>query len=306
MMNQPEFFDLLNAARKLEETGDYRILRKIGGNLDDEYPEAHWPAEDDTVGVVIDVETTGTTPDSEVIELSAIKFFYSPSLKRITSRWLGRKNGLFHAYQQPKAAISEEITKLTGITNEMVAGKAIPLAQLDEWIGPAGIVIAHNAAFDRPFAERYSERLKQALWACSMSQVNWRGYGCTSRGLEALATYRGWFYEAHRSTADCWATLALLADLSEMHWPGVLPFEQLLVAAGQRTARIWAIGAPFERKDELKARGYRWSSGERGAPKAWFIDVPDGTERAEIDAICTFSRPRVDMIEPRERFKAAT
>ena len=32
--------------------------------------------------------------------------------------------------------------------------------------------------------------------------------------------------------------------------------------------------APFELKDTLKARGYRWNDGSDGRPKAWFIDRP--------------------------------
>nr|WP_243444409.1 hypothetical protein [Acetobacter persici] len=38
--------------------------------------------------------------------------------------------------------------------------------------------------------------------------------------------------------------------------------------------RIWATQAPFESKETLKARGYRWNDGMDGRPKAWFIDLP--------------------------------
>ena len=47
----------------------------------------------------------------------------------------------------------------------------------------------------------------------------------------------------------------------------------LLAAARQPTWRIWAEASPFEAKDILKARGYRWSSGEDGRRKSWYADL---------------------------------
>lgn len=35
-------------------------------------------------------------------------------------------------------------------------------------------------------------------------------------------------------------------------------------------------------RGELKKRGYRWSSGEDGRPKAWFIDVDEEKRDEEI------------------------
>ena len=32
---------------------------------------------------------------------------------------------------------------------------------------------------------------------------------------------------------------------------------------------------PFDKKDILKHRGYRWSSGNDGNPKAWYADIPE-------------------------------
>jgi DNA polymerase-3 subunit epsilon len=32
-------------------------------------------------------------------------------------------------------------------------------------------------------------------------------------------------------------------------------------------------GCPFDMKDHLKARGYRWSDGSDGRPKSWWIEV---------------------------------
>ena len=56
----------------------------------------------------------------------------------------------------------------------------------------------------------------------------------------------------------------------------MLPFVYTLEGAITDTpaVRFWAVGAPFETKDELRARGYRWMPTERdGVPQSWWTDV---------------------------------
>ena len=45
--------------------------------------------------------------------------------------------------------------------------------------------------------------------------------------------------------------------------------DRLLEKARRPGWRIWAENSPFELKDELKARGYRWNGDGRPNPKAW-------------------------------------
>ena len=49
--------------------------------------------------------------------------------------------------------------------------------------------------------------------------------------------------------------------------------QQLLSTARQTTVIVRAIGAPFEAKDELKRRGYRWDGGDKGHPRYWWREV---------------------------------
>jgi len=56
----------------------------------------------------------------------------------------------------------------------------------------------------------------------------------------------------------------------------------LLEQARKPSWRIWAENSPFELKDALKARGYRWNGEGNGAPKAWYIDVADAERDAEL------------------------
>ena len=63
--------------------------------------------------------------------------------------------------------------------------------------------------------------------------------------------------------------------------------------------RIWAEQSPFELKDELKRRGYRWSDGADGRPRSWYIDVDEANAAAETE----FLRTTIYMrdVEPRGR-----
>jgi DNA polymerase-3 subunit epsilon len=56
----------------------------------------------------------------------------------------------------------------------------------------------------------------------------------------------------------------------------------LLDRARRPIVRLWAVGSPFDLKDVLKARGYRWSDGNGGTPKAWWRDVEEDQLGAEL------------------------
>ncbi|POH33710.1 hypothetical protein ATY30_01625 [Sinorhizobium americanum] len=58
--------------------------------------------------------------------------------------------------QRPSDSIPPEITRLTGISDEMVAGQMIDVGQPGSIIEPADLVIAHTASFGRPFCEAFS------------------------------------------------------------------------------------------------------------------------------------------------------
>ena len=98
--------------------------------------------------------------------------------------------------------------------------------------------------------------------------------------LAYLASGAGFFYDKHRAVNDCLAAVELLAR--PLPKSGALGLAKLLERARRPTWRIWAEGAPFERKDALKARGYRWNSDYGGAPRAWYIDVDEADREAEL------------------------
>ncbi|SRR6266702_2908700 len=121
---------------------DYRVLRRLVRR------ELFTPSDKQATktGILLDVETTGLDQrKDEVIELGMVKFDYLPD---------GRLAGLrdtFASFNEPTTPIPLEVTALTSITDEMVAGHRIDEEIVSSFVGDAVIVIAHNAdRRDRP------------------------------------------------------------------------------------------------------------------------------------------------------------
>jgi DNA polymerase-3 subunit epsilon len=267
LSSRPMGSDIVKAEawiQRLESTGKFLVLRRFDG-----CPKYNEPGNgDDTChAAALDLETTGLDQDTDaIIQMSVVRFTYSKRSGRICSV----EDPLTY-FEDPGRPIPPEITDLTGIADRDVAGERIDDAALTEWLSPVSLIIAHNAAFDRPFAERRIPALKDKWWACSMQDVPWKPAGMSSTKLEYLLIKRcNCFYGAHRADNDCRAVIHLLATPFD---DGTLPMRLLLERARSRTLRLWAQGAPIELKDQLKARGYRWSPGQDGRRRSWYRDV---------------------------------
>jgi len=251
-------------ARRLTETGEYRILRRI-------HPRDHYADDDGTpkkIGVVLDVETTGLDPaKDEIIELAMIKFEFSADGR------IFRVLDTFSKLREPSVPISAEITVLTGISTEDVEGQAIDPEHVAAFVADAAIIIAHNAGFDRKFCERAWPCFERKAWACSIEEVDWRAEGFEGSRLGYLLAGCGLFHDGHRAAADCQALLEVLS-LPLPHSED-LALKQLLDAARKPTVRVWAQNSPFDLKEVLKARGYRWNDGSDGMPRSWWVDIPE-------------------------------
>jgi DNA polymerase-3 subunit epsilon len=76
---------------------------------------------------------------------------------------------------------------------------------------------------------------------------------------------------------------------------------------GARPCAFGPSNPPFELKDELKQRGYRWSDGADGRPKSWYRDVDEQGHASEIDFLqkVIYLRdvePRVQAVNAFNRF----
>jgi DNA polymerase-3 subunit epsilon len=263
--------DLEGMAAALEASGDYRVLRRLQARS----AQAPAPGVATRTGLFVDVETTGLdAARCEIIELAMTPFTYS------LEGQVFAVGAPFHQLREPSHPIPPEITAITGLTDAMVAGHVIDADAVAHFAAPAALVIAHNAAFDRRFLERFCAVFTTKPWACSMSQVAWAEEGFEGVKLSYLASGAGFFYDKHRAVHDCLAAVELLArPLPKSGRPAL---QQLLEQARKPTWRIWAENSPFDLKDQLKARGYRWNGEGTAAPRAWYIDVADEAREAEL------------------------
>ena len=248
----------------LARPDDFKVLERIPFTQH----TAQWPLQlfepvgDEVEMVILDTETTGLlAKDDDIIELGLVKLLYSKSLNRITAI-----TEVVSVYEDPMRPIPEFVTRLTGISDEMVAGQRIDDAWLSAWLSNKPLIVAHNAQFDRPFFELRFPSLSELYWACSFKGIDWSGLGFESRKLKYLLQDSGWFYEGHRASIDCLAVAWLLYTVPDA-------LSQLLTTARQTSVIVRAIGAPFDAKDALKSRGYRWDGGDKGHPKHWWREI---------------------------------
>jgi len=127
--------------------------------------------------VILDTETTGFDSSAEkIIELGLVSVLFSPSLMKITMI-----SDVASMYEYPGKPIPEVIT---GITDDMVAGRSLDEDRVAEFLWDDPLVIAHHAGFDRPFFEKRFPGYSNLRWACSI-----KGVDC-AQGTSTKATGR--------------------------------------------------------------------------------------------------------------------
>ena len=174
----PEQWDAVTAARlakALEQSGRYRVIERLErrGRYSD------GPCASPRAGVFVDVETTGTaTATDRIIQLAMVPFTFDSSGRifdvQESRTWL----------EDPGVPIPEEVTRLTGITDEMVHGQRIDDDVVNQLLADTHLVVAHNAAFDRAFCER---RLPRS--GMSTGHAAWLTFRRRARG-SAIAVSR--------------------------------------------------------------------------------------------------------------------
>lgn len=230
-------------------------------------------------GCALDVETTGRHTDRDKVIEIGIRVF---RFHRETGEVLAWGEG-YSALEDPGEPLLPEIVRITGITDDQVRGKAIDWDRVRDLLQASAIVLAHNAAFDRPFLDRYVSVSQSKIWGCSFRQVNWAEKGFPSQKLEVLAIYHGFFNVAHRALADADALLHLL------HMPdpalGTPYLKELLENARRPMCVVWALQSPIETKGVLRDRGYRWNTQQRVWSKLVYLNESDAEVQWLTDAV---------------------
>jgi DNA polymerase-3 subunit epsilon len=228
------------------DPSDWRLLRRL------QIPDRFNDPQGGTVkqALVIDVETTGlSTENDDVIQLALLPFEYEALSGRILTIHKARA---FEGLHEPAVPISEEASLITGITDDKVAGKSIDGTAVNAVVADSDLIIAHNAAFDRPMVERHWSCFSEKPWACTLTSIDWLREGYGSGKLDYLGMQFGWFYDGHRAMAD----QRVMAVVRE--------------AALRDVYLVPAVGAPFDLRDKLRNRGYRWRPDGLPHGKVWW------------------------------------
>lgn len=161
--------------------------------------------------VAIDLETTGFSPYyNKIIEIGAVKYIN------------GEKIGVFDMLIDPEEEISEIITGVTGITNEMVKGKPVINEVIDSLLDFLGdsILLGHNIIFDYRFIAKAAKDVGINYNARGIDtyKVSRRCIkDIDSRSLEYLCEYFNIEAIHHRALADADSARQVYCKLCEIN-----------------------------------------------------------------------------------------
>ncbi|MGI4732231.1 MAG: 3'-5' exonuclease [Janthinobacterium lividum] len=255
-----------NWLHAIDASDDYQLLRRL--ELREGYTNVG-RRDGTSIAVVLDTETTGVGDDDAIVELAIRRIRFDPDGVIVSIdkpyAWL----------EDPGRELPADVAKLTGITDAELAGQSIDDAAAMRLLKSAEFVCAHNARFDLGMLVRRLPDAVGLAWACSQNDVDWRAAGFDGgRSLGWLLSRIGLFHGAHRAVDDVNAVIALLGHRLPS---GRTALAEMVETARAPSWRFRAVGAAFEVKDMLKARGYRWNA----EAKEWRREVRDADRSAE-------------------------
>jgi len=164
--------------------------------------------------VVFDIETTGLdTDNSRIIEIGALRILN------------GEIVGTFDKLINPGIHISEEITNINGISNEMVKDADYPgvvLNEFNRFISGVEFLVGHNAyRFDYPFIQSEFKRnfikhdklyVKDTLFIARKKIPRLRSYSLKNLSVHFSIVNQ----TAHRALSDVYATYELFKKIEEI------------------------------------------------------------------------------------------
>ena len=138
--------DMMNTARKIKkEDPDFKVIYGCEGYYVDDTGNAEYGSGTQPLNgqfVVFDIETTGLSNIGDrITEIGAVRLVN------------GQVTDTFNTFVNPGKPIPDRITKLTGITNDMVADAPAEEQAVADFLRFAGddVLVAHNSKFDVGF-----------------------------------------------------------------------------------------------------------------------------------------------------------
>jgi DNA polymerase-3 subunit epsilon len=252
-----------------------------------------------TVNVsIVDTETTGLDPGSdEVIGLAILCL----RLDRSSGLVLGVVGDTCQ-WQQPgrMSQAAEATTRLRRIDLE---GRHFDRQAVDALLAVTDLVVAHNAAVDRPFLEPLFPALQDLPWACSLTDIDWRAHGLPRPSIDRLLQGYGLAPSDGTPRSDCQALARILA----MPLPGTdeTGIHKLIAA----TARV-RVECVLPGDVDPQARAILPSLGFVADGMRWSVDCADDVqallvEMAVIDQAVddvSFAGLRMWRVDAKARF----
>lgn len=271
-------------ARALDDTADYRVLRRLPRA--DEMWLAPTPVSGaDIVLGIIDTETTGLTTDDRLIEIGLSKLYVADGQVVDVVEPISM-------LEDPGFPLNAEVMRVTGLCDDDVRGHRFDDARLANLLADVDVLVAFNAPFDAGFLRRRFEGFAHP-WICARLDFDWAAAGYESRNQSGLLAELGHFYEAHRAGPDSWSLLTLIASAAS---DGRAIAAHMVDRGRTIDTRITAAGAPFAVKDQLKKRGYRWQPDRR----VWRVEVAQADASTQVDflrALHPAIRPVVEEVD---------
>lgn len=217
----------------------------------------------------LDTETTGTNIKQDKIIEIALKVI---EINKITGGDI-KVIDAYESLQDPGIPIPKSASEINGIYDDDVKNQKIDWNQVNQLINNSQLVVAHNAKFDRPFVDRYSETSKNnKIWACSINDINWMDRGFKNTKQELLCIWHGFYYESHRAMVDVDALIHLV---SNSNYEKDNPITELIHNARKSQCVSYAFNAPIRNKDILKSNKYYWDPNK----KVWHRTI----ERSQLE-----------------------
>lgn len=208
----------------------------------------------------LDLETTGLNDESDSItEIGAMLYDLE------TDTPLEMMNEVI-SISDP---IPERITKLTGITDQMIKAHGKPItdviAKFNSLAVQAEYLVIHNAPFDLGFLKKLEPIGITGLnlpVIDTLRDIPFDEIDHPSRKLPHLAASHGFLNPfSHRAIFDVMSMLKILSKYE---------IEEVLEYKRAPTLRVMA-NVSYDEKDLAKAEGFRWD----GPNKEWFKEMKD-------------------------------
>lgn len=248
----------------------------------------------DKLALILDIETTGLSPENDrIIQLAFRPFYFNSDSFEVTG--IAKKTVILN---DPGIPLRPEIKELTGLSDSDLAGNSIDW----EWVKGAlerpDFIIAHNAKFDRSFIENELARsgLSQShgsIWCCSINEIDWVSFCRPSKALEVLCAWSGFFYDSHDAGNDIDALLHLLRKENRVH--------ELIKNAAIPEQRVFAVNFPRDQNWELKRRWYRWDPTVNMWWKAFKNKEDAETESSWLESNFKIE-PQIFELDPKYRY----